>query len=45
MATAREEEFSNLVKKKPMIYFSHPCGNNQVDDRVRDEQATEGLMA
>jgi hypothetical protein len=35
---------SNLVKRKPMVYFSRPCGNDQAIDRLRNEPATDGVM-
>ena len=34
-----------VVENKPMVYFSRPCGNDQVNDRLRNEQASDGVMA
>ena len=36
---------SNLVKRKPMVYFSGPCGNDQIRDRLWNEPAAGGVMA
>jgi hypothetical protein len=45
MTAVRGNVLSNQVGNKPMVYFFRPCGNNHANDRVRNEQATDGVMA
>jgi hypothetical protein len=45
MTTVLGNGLSNLVGNKPMVYSSRPCGNDQANDRLRHERATDGVMA
>ena len=45
MTAVRGNVSSNLVRNKPMVYFSRLCGHDQANDRSRNEQATDGVMA